>query len=459
MHQRVRRVAVAIVALGIGAGLTVNGERDDVPPPVRYLGQTLPGTTPVRFAPGIVSTDAVEINGVFRPDFREFFFARHVDGVFTLFRSTLSGATWSAPQPVPIFPGGAPGVAVDMAYSPDGRELYFLGRFKPGVAPIEAPLDIWVTRNRDSRWTTAEVVPAPISTDASESYPTVAADGSLYFSSNRPGGHGRSDIYRAPRRADGSFDAPANLGSPPNSSDGEGDTFVSPDQTYLIVSANRPGGFGRSDLHVSFRAAVGRWGPAINLGPAINTADTDFCPMVTPDGKYLFFSRTYGGGSWATTTDADVFWVDMAVVERLKGGAARGTRPMNSTELTDFATRYAAAWSSQDPARLAGFYAEGGSLAVNDGAASVGRAAIAAKAREFMSAFPDMVVTLKAVEQDGDRATFHWIWTGTNSGPGGTGKRVHIEGHEEWSFTPDGLIAESKGHYDEADYLRQVSVR
>jgi hypothetical protein len=219
---------------------------------------------------------------------------------------------------LPIFPGGTPGVAVDMAYAPDGRELYFLGRFKPGVAPTEAPLDIWVTRYRDGRWTTAEVVPAPISTDASESYPTVAADGSLYFSSNRPGGHGGSDIYRAPRRADGSFDAPVNLGSPPNSSEGEGDTFVSPDQSYLIFSANRAGGFGRSDLHVSFRAADGRWGPAINLGSAINTADTDFCPMVTPDGKYLFFSRTYGGGSWATTTDADVFWVDIAVVDRLR---------------------------------------------------------------------------------------------------------------------------------------------
>jgi WD40-like Beta Propeller Repeat len=69
---------------------------------------------------------------------------------------------------------------------------------------------------------------------------------------------------------------------------------------------------------VSFRAADARWGSPINLGAGINTPDHEFCPIVTPDGRYLFFSRTYGGGTWATTTDADVFWIDMAVVERLK---------------------------------------------------------------------------------------------------------------------------------------------
>ena len=318
MPQCVGQFVIVLVTVILSAGSTGHDGGDPVPAAVRYLGQPAPGTTPVRFAPGIVSTGAIEINGVFRRDFREFFFARQVDRVFTLFRSTLNGTTWSTPEAMPVFPGGAPGVAVDMAYSPDGRELFFLGRFKPGVAPMEAPVDIWVSRYRDGRWNTAETVPAPVSTEFSESYPTVAGDGSLYFSSNRLGGFGGSDIYRAARLADGSFDSPVNVGSPPNSSEGEGDTFVSPDQTYLIFSARRDGGFGRSDLYVSFRAADATWGPAINLGPDINTADTDFCPMVTPDGKYLLFSRTYGGGDWKTTTDADVFWVDMAVVDRLR---------------------------------------------------------------------------------------------------------------------------------------------
>jgi uncharacterized protein (TIGR02246 family) len=396
---------------------------------------------------------------VFKPDFREFFFARQVAGVFWLFRSTLNGTAWSAPEALPVFPGGAPGLAVDMAYSPEGRELYFLGRFTPGVAWTDAPSDIWVTRFRDGRWTMAETVPAPVSTDANESYPTVAADGSLYFTSNRPGGFGRADVYRAPRLADGSFGPPVNVGNPPNSSEGEGDTFVSADQQYLILTLVRESGFGRGDLYVSFRTADATWSAPVNLGPAINTADTEFCPMVTPDGRYLFFSRRYGGGNWETTTDADVFWVDIAVVDRLKRDSARETRPMTAAELTDFATRYAAAWSSQNPASLAAFYTEDGTLTVNAGAPSVGRPAITAKAQGFMTAFPDMVVKLKAVEQDGHGATFRWIWTGTNTGPGGTGRRVQIEGYEAWTFGANGLIAESKGHYDEAEYARQVSAQ
>ena len=74
---------------------------------------------------------------------------------------------------------------------------------------------------------------------------------------------------------------------------------------------------------------------------------------------------------------------------------------MNKTELTDFATRYAAAWSSQKPANLAAFYEEDGSLRVNAGAPAVGRAAITAKAQDFMTAFPDMVVKLDKIRGDG----------------------------------------------------------
>lgn len=131
---------------------------------------------------------------------------------------------------------------------------------------------------------------------------------------------------------------------------------------------------------------------------------------------------------------------------------------MTQAELTDFATRYAAAWSSQNPASLASFYAENGSLTVNAGTPSVGRAAITATARGFMTAFPDMVVRLDEVGQEGGRAIFRWIWTGTNTGPGGTGKFVRIKGYEEWTFGADGLINESKGHYDEAEYERQLRV-
>ena len=129
---------------------------------------------------------------------------------------------------------------------------------------------------------------------------------------------------------------------------------------------------------------------------------------------------------------------------------------MNPAQLTDFATRYAAAWSSQNPAELASFYAEDGSLSVNAGAPSVGRTAITATASAFMTAFPDMVVRLDEIVPQSNGATFRWIWTGTNTGPGGTGKSVRIKGYEEWTIGSDNLIKESKGHYDEAEYQRQL---
>ena len=129
---------------------------------------------------------------------------------------------------------------------------------------------------------------------------------------------------------------------------------------------------------------------------------------------------------------------------------------MNQAALTDFGTRYAAAWSSQNPASLASFYNETGFLTVNGGAPSVGRAAITETARAFMTAFPDMVVRMDHVSLDGAHAIFRWTWTGTNTGPGGTGKSVRINGYEEWAIGADGLIAESKGHFDEAEYQRQL---
>jgi steroid delta-isomerase-like uncharacterized protein len=143
------------------------------------------------------------------------------------------------------------------------------------------------------------------------------------------------------------------------------------------------------------------------------------------------------------------------VVLALTNCTAR-TTSMNQSELTDFATRYAAAWSSQNPASLAAFYAEDGLLTVNAGAPSVGRAAITATAQGFMTAFPDMVVKMDELRGDGSHAVFRWIWTGTNTGPGGTGKSVRIKGYEEWTIGANGLIADSKGHYDEAEYRRQL---
>jgi predicted ester cyclase len=126
------------------------------------------------------------------------------------------------------------------------------------------------------------------------------------------------------------------------------------------------------------------------------------------------------------------------------------------SELNDFASRYAKAWCSQNPKSVAAFFGERGSISINNGPPAVGRAAIAKEAQAFMTTFPDMVVMMDKVVHDEEGTKFHWTLTGTNTGPGGTGKCVRISGHELWKIDNDGLIGESKGHFDSAEYERQI---
>jgi uncharacterized protein (TIGR02246 family) len=125
-------------------------------------------------------------------------------------------------------------------------------------------------------------------------------------------------------------------------------------------------------------------------------------------------------------------------------------------QLRDFAERYTEAWCSKDPASVAAHYAPEGSLTINGDTPSVGRAAITEAARSFMSTFPDMQVLMDDLVVQEDGIEYHWTLVGTNTGPDGTGNRVRISGFEEWTIGDDGLVAESQGHYDEAEYARQL---
>jgi len=140
-------------------------------------------------------------------------------------------------------------------------------------------------------------------------------------------------------------------------------------------------------------------------------------------------------------------------------GGQQSTRRNASMETTirNLASEYATAWSSQNAASVAAHYASDGSLKINAGAPSVGRTAITADAQSFMTAFPDMIVSMDKLDiVDGSQAVFHWTLKGTNTGPGGTGKAVRFSGYEEWTISSDGLIQKSLGHFDEAEYQRQL---
>lgn len=118
--------------------------------------------------------------------------------------------------------------------------------------------------------------------------------------------------------------------------------------------------------------------------------------------------------------------------------------------------RYTAVWCSHNPEAVASFFVPNGSLKINDGAPSIGRPAIAEAARSFMTDFPDLQVLFDALKPSGPRIEYHWTLVGTNTGPGGTGKKVRISGFESWQFSTDGLIEDSLGHFDSAEYQRQL---
>jgi len=227
--------------------------------------------------------------------------------------------------------------------------------------------------------------------------------------------------------------------------------------TYVIRLKIPPGlvfppHYHDQDRHVTVISGV--W--------AFGTGNSGKCKDTTPltAGAYVFHPKGavhFDGACGEAPVEVQIIGQGPVKTMRLETGSMEAKELIDIDTLNDFATRYAAAWSSQDPASLASFYGESGSLTVNGGAPSVGRAAIEAAAGDFMSAFPDMVVELTRLEREGDKLVFHWHWTGTNTGPGGTGNAVDLTGYEVWTMNPDGLIAKSLGHYDADAYQRQVN--
>ena len=128
----------------------------------------------------------------------------------------------------------------------------------------------------------------------------------------------------------------------------------------------------------------------------------------------------------------------------------------DESRIRDFARRYTAAWCSQNPSAVAEFFEPQGSLTINGGLSAIGRAAIANDARAFMTAFPDLRVSMEAVVFRQDCVEYHWTLDGHNTGPAGSGNRVQISGFEKWKFGTSGLIRESQGHFDAAEYQRQI---
>ena len=133
------------------------------------------------------------------------------------------------------------------------------------------------------------------------------------------------------------------------------------------------------------------------------------------------------------------------------------TEQSKFAKMIEFGEKYAEAWTSKDPKKMASFYAQDGMLTVNNGTPSIGRKPLSETARSYMEAFPDMVLTMDSLTYVNGKYRFHWTFKGTNTGPGGTGNKVDFSGFEEWTMNEQGLVQKSIGTYDAQDYQRQLN--
>jgi hypothetical protein len=302
---------VAII-VGVYSGQAQSNNHDNWPElNGPYLGQNTPKLIPEVFAPQIISTDThFELNAVFSPDGRIFMFSREVNGIYKMFFSTQNNAgTWSEPRlagPSKTFPGHRD---VDMFITPKRDWLYFISdRPLPGYS-----LDRYnILRSRIGRYgiETPEALGSHINGPGQEMYPIIVGDGSLYFTAQRDDSLGGRDSYKSQFK-NGKFEIPINLGSAINSANNEGDIFVNQNENMIIhVSFDREDSFGAGDLYISFKDKQGKWSKSVNMGSTFNSPETDYCPMMSHDGKYFFFSRG-GKVMWVSSESLLLFKKDI----------------------------------------------------------------------------------------------------------------------------------------------------
>jgi Tol biopolymer transport system component len=196
----------------------------------------------------------------------------------------------------------------DPFLTPDEKKLFFISdRPLSGQGP-KKDYDIWYVERQSGKWSEPINAGKNINSEKNEYYISFTKSGKMYFSSNIADKEGKNnfDIYSSEFRG-GKFEPPVRLGPGVNSPHYEADVFVAPDESFLVFATNRPEGLGSGDLHISFRDANGSWTTSRSLGNNINTERNDFCPYVSPDGKYLFYASR-----------GDIYWVSIEVIEKFR---------------------------------------------------------------------------------------------------------------------------------------------
>jgi Tol biopolymer transport system component len=244
-------------------------------------------TIPALFGEGVVSTGDNEFSTALSRDGRTVYWTVSAPNVFVIpfviLTATRTPSGWSTPRVAPF--SGTGFSDADPAMSPDGRTIFFMSR-RPATGTVQRPdFDIWVFDNVTG--TTGRV--DTVNSDKMDLFPSVTSDGTLYFTSDRDGGLGGSDIYRS-RLMDGRYVTPENIGPVVNSPQSESNVFIAPDESYVLFSGSgRPGNNGAADLYIADRASDGSWRAPRPL-KYVNTEWDDYAPTVSHDGTLLYFT-------------------------------------------------------------------------------------------------------------------------------------------------------------------------
>jgi hypothetical protein len=253
------------------------------------------------FAEGVINSAGDEYGPTFSPDGNTLYFAKRTDrrGAESIVVSRFEGGIWTTPE-VTEFSGK--GSDKEPYLTIDGRRLFFAST-RSASDPKDRDFNLYVVEQTASGWSVPLDLGENVNTPEYENYPAVAAMGNLYFGSVRKGGIGKGDLYCS-KFVDGKYQKAELLTGEINTLENEADPYIAPDESYIIFSGDIPGNAGQGDLYVSFNQD-GKWSKPRSLGPKINTDDYEYTPLVSPDRKYLFFSRGWG----------DIYQIDLSAID------------------------------------------------------------------------------------------------------------------------------------------------
>ena len=236
--------------------------------------------------PGIVSTSDFEFGTTLSPNEDTLFFVKGLPG----FQRTVivyvekEDDQWSEPK---VAPFSGTYNDTNPYFSKKGNRLYFTSNRPSGIEDVKGS-NIWYIEKTKDDWSEPKLVKGEINNEFDIIYPTIQTDGTIHFVSwNRPNSK-NGDIYIS-KLENGKYSEPEQV-EELNTLASDADPEVSSDGKYMFLTSQRKGGFGHYDLFNSKRQCNGTWGEPINLGPKVNTFFMDSDPILSPDGKTLFFS-------------------------------------------------------------------------------------------------------------------------------------------------------------------------